>query len=112
MGIHHLDVKSSFLNGEIQVEVYVLQPEGYEKESQENKVYKLLKALYKLRQTPRAWYVRLRKFLERIILTKYPHEHAVYTKREGIQSLIICVYVDDLLLTGTSFVNIMNFNSR
>ena len=60
--VHHLDVKSAFLNGEIKEEVYVLQPEGFEKENQRYKVYRLLKALYGLRQAPRAWYARLRKF--------------------------------------------------
>lgn len=57
--IHHLDIKSAFLNGVIQEEVYVTQPKGYVKEGAEHKVYKLLKALYSLRQAPRVWYSRL-----------------------------------------------------
>lgn len=47
--VHHMDVKSAFLNGEIEEEVYVFQPEGFEKQGEEHKVYKLLKALYGLR---------------------------------------------------------------
>lgn len=104
--VHHMDVKSAFLNGDLQEEVYVSQPEGYVKENQERKVYKLLKALYGLRLAPRAWYARLSKFLEKLGFEKCPYEQAVYTKREGNESLIIGIYVDDLLVTGTSTTNI------
>lgn len=54
--VHHLDVKTAFLNGELQEEVYVIQPEGFEKEGEEHKVYRSLKALYRLRQALRTWY--------------------------------------------------------
>lgn len=107
--VHHLDIKCAFLNGEIQEEVYVLQPEGFEKEGQMHKVYRLLKALYGLRQAPRAWYARLKGFLEMLGFTKCPYEHAVYVKREGSESLIVGVYVDDLLVTGTKVENIVEF---
>ena len=110
--VHHLDVKSAFLNGDIQEEVYVKQPQGYEKKNEEYKVYKLLKALYGLRQAPRAWYARLKKFLEELGFVKCPYEHAVYTKREGDESLIVGVYVDDLLVTGTNVANIIEFKEQ
>ncbi|KAM0008922.1 putative RNA-directed DNA polymerase [Helianthus debilis subsp. tardiflorus] len=57
--VHHLDVKSAFLNGELAEEVYVTQPEGFVVKGEEQKVYKLKKALYGLRQAPRAWNARL-----------------------------------------------------
>lgn len=50
--VHHMDGKSAFLNGELEEEVYVFQPPGYEEEDNEHKVFKLKKALYGLRQTP------------------------------------------------------------
>lgn len=75
-------------------------------------VYKLVKALYGLRQASRAWYAKLSKVLEKIGFVKCPYEHAVYTKREGEEALIICVYVDDLLVTGTSISNINRFKER
>ena len=110
--VHHLDVKSAFLNGKLYEEVYVNQPEGYVKEGHERKVYKLFKALYGLRQAPRAWYTQLNKCLEKLGFTKCPLEHAVYTKREGDESLIIGVYVDDLIITGTSVANIVKFKNE
>ena len=61
--VHHLDVKSAFLNGEIMEEIYVKQPEGYEIPRKEHHVYKLRKALYGLKQAPRAWYSKLDKSL-------------------------------------------------
>nr|GEV49336.1 retrovirus-related Pol polyprotein from transposon TNT 1-94 [Tanacetum cinerariifolium] len=61
--VHHLDVKSAFLNGWLEEEVYVTQPEGYMKANHPEKLYKLSKALYGLRQAPRAWNSRLDKCL-------------------------------------------------
>lgn len=110
--VHHLDVKSAFLNGEIEEEVYVSQPTGYEVKGQEGKVYKLRKALYGLRQAPRAWYTRLSKFLEKLGFEKCPYEHAVYVKREGNESLIIGVYVDDILITSSNTANIIKFKEQ
>jgi hypothetical protein len=61
--LHQMDVKSVFLNGVLEEEVYVRQPPGFESEKYPHRAYKLRKALYGLKQTPRAWYGRLRGFL-------------------------------------------------
>ncbi|GKC18938.1 ribonuclease H-like domain, reverse transcriptase, RNA-dependent DNA polymerase [Tanacetum coccineum] len=67
--IHHLDVKTAFLHGELKEEVYVVQPEGFEKPGEEEKVYKLAKSLYGLRQAPRAWNIKLDNTLKEMDLT-------------------------------------------
>lgn len=110
--VHHLDVKSAFLNGELLEEVYVSQPEGYVKKNEERKVYKLLKALYGLRQAPRAWYTRLNKCLKELNFIKCPYEHAVYTKREGDEFLVVGVYVDDLIVTGSNVESVKMFKNQ
>jgi hypothetical protein len=58
-----MDVKSAFLNGVMQEEVFVRQPLGFENPKYPNRVYKLSNALYGLKQAPRAWYARLKMFL-------------------------------------------------
>jgi hypothetical protein len=61
--LYQIDVKSAFLNGVIHEDVYVRQPPGFENPKYPDRVYKLLKALYRFKQAPRAWYARLKIFL-------------------------------------------------
>ena len=61
--IYHLDVKSAFLNGVLEEDIYIEQPEGFEVSGCEDKVYKLKKALYGLKQAPRTWYSRIDAYL-------------------------------------------------
>ncbi|KAL8145756.1 hypothetical protein AgCh_003778 [Apium graveolens] len=110
--VHYLDVKIAFLNGEIKEEVYVNQPEGYAKQGQEHMVYKLSKPLYELRQAPRAWYSKLNKCLLDLGFERCPYQHAIYTRRTGGETLIVGVYVDDLLVTGTSKMLIERFKTQ
>lgn len=110
--VHHLDVKSAFLNGELHEEVYVTQPEGFVKKGQEQMVYKLLKALYGLRQAPRAWNARLDKCLRDLGFKRCLHEQAVYTKCKDKSMLIVGVYVDDLLVVGSNKVDIEDFKMQ
>jgi hypothetical protein len=61
--MYHMDVKSSFLNGFLEEEVYVKQPPGDDIDGREDKVYRLNKGLYGLKQTPRVWYKRIDEYL-------------------------------------------------
>jgi hypothetical protein len=98
--IHHLDVKSAFLHGDLEEEVYVQQPEGYEVKGKENEVFRLSKALYGLKQAPRAWNVKLDKSLRKLDFKRCLSEQAVYTRGTGVDAIILGVYVDDLIVTG------------
>nr|GEZ82661.1 zinc finger, CCHC-type [Tanacetum cinerariifolium] len=110
--VHHLDVKSAFLNGDLKEEVYVTQPEGFVQLGNSRKVYKLIKALYGLRQAPRAWNVKLDQTLKSLDFKKRNLEQAIYTKRSKTSTLIVGVYVDDLIITGTPRKEIDVFKSH
>jgi hypothetical protein len=98
--VHHLDVKSAFLHGELGEEVYVSQPEGYIVKGKEQLVLKLSKALYGLKQAPRAWNVRLDKSLKKLNFRRCFSDQAVYTRGHGADVVLLGVYVDDLIVTG------------
>jgi hypothetical protein len=97
--VYQLDVKSAFLNGFLQEEIYVEQPEGYVKEGEEDKVYLLKKALYGLKQAPRAWYSIIDEHLQNLGFAKSFSKSTLYVKQNGAIILIISLYVDDLLVT-------------
>lgn len=99
--IYQLDVKSAFLNGFLEEEIYVEQPEGYVKQGAEDKVYRLRKALYGLKQAPRAWNSRINEYFLKDGFVKCPYEHALYLKRDNTGNMLfVCLYVDDLIFTG------------
>ncbi|KAL4020423.1 hypothetical protein IC575_019199 [Cucumis melo] len=94
--LYQLDVKSAFLNGVLQEEIYVEQPEGCEKQGERNKVYLLKKALYGLKQAPRAWYSKIDEHLLSLGFLKSLSESTLYVKHNGTNILIVSLYVDDL----------------
>ena len=99
--VYQLDVKSAFLHGELQEAVFIEQPQGYEVKGEEDKVYKLKKAIYGLKQAPRAWYNKIESYFEKEGFNRCPHEHTLFTKREeGGKMLLVSIYVDDLIFTG------------
>ncbi|WVZ51167.1 hypothetical protein U9M48_002333 [Paspalum notatum var. saurae] len=110
--VHHMDVKSAFLNGELQEEVYVAQPPGFVVAGKEHKVLRLIKALYGLRQAPRAWYAKLDASLVALGFQRSASEHAVYTRGKGAHRLIVGVYVDDLIITGSNVTELKQFKEE
>ena len=106
MHIHQMDVKTAFLNGNLEEEVYMEQPEFMVKEGAEQKVWKLKKALYGLKQAPRAWNKRLHEFLEGQGFTRSLYDTAIYLKGEGPDRVILSVYVDDLLIVSKNLKNV------
>jgi hypothetical protein len=110
--VHHMDVKSAFLNGELKEEVYVAQPAGFVIEGVEHKVLRLWKALYGLKQAPRAWNAKLDATLVALGFQRSSSEHGVYTRQQGERRLIVGVYVDDLVITGSNGNDITQFKAE
>ncbi|CAJ2661986.1 unnamed protein product [Trifolium pratense] len=108
--MHQMDVKCAFLNGPLEEEVYVVQPPGFIDKENESKVYKLNKALYGLKQAPRAWNKRIDRFLSDIGFSKCITEHGVYVMKSATSdTILLCLYVDDLLITGSNEAQISKF---
>jgi hypothetical protein len=98
--VHQMDVKTNFLNGVIEEEVYVEQPHGFETHNSQTHVCRLKKALYGYKQAPRAWYDRIDNFLMSLGFTKSKADSNLYYKVVRGGPVILLFYVDDLFLTG------------
>lgn len=108
----HMDVKSAFLNGFLQDEIYLQQPPGFVKRGEEEKVYKLRKALYGLKQSPRAWYDRINNFFLKNGFERCPFEHTLYMKKHSKGGfMIVSLYVDDLIFTGDNMKMLSEFKN-
>jgi hypothetical protein len=97
--LHQMDVKTTFLNGVIEEEVYVEKPHGFEVEDKKSHVFRLKKALSGLKQAPRAWYGRIDSFLTSLGFTKSKADSNLYFKIMDNKPVILLLYVDDLFLT-------------
>ena len=76
--VHQIDVKSAFLNKDLQTEIYMTQPPGFEIEGQEHKVWKLIKALYGLKQAPRAWHAKMDEYLRKVGFQRSESDDTLY----------------------------------
>jgi hypothetical protein len=95
--VYQMDVKSAFLNGNLEEEVYIEQPEGFQLTKKGDYVCKLNKSLYGLKQAPRAWYARLDSFLQKQGLKRGSADNNLYCKLDGNNMIIVEVYVDDII---------------
>ena len=102
MEVHQMDVETAFLNGLLQEEIYMDQPEGFIKPGTENLVCKLRKSLHGLKQASRAWNSVIDKFLKEIGALKCAGDHCIYVLEQETSQLIIILYVDDLILATNS----------
>ncbi|GJS40510.1 retrovirus-related pol polyprotein from transposon TNT 1-94 [Tanacetum coccineum] len=113
MMIFQMDVKTAFLNGELKEEVYVSQAEGFVDQDNPSHVYKLKKALYSLKQTPRTWYDMLSSFLLSQYFSKGAVDPTLFTWKAGNDLLLVQIYVDDIIFSFTNtamcneFANLM-----
>ncbi|GJZ28130.1 putative reverse transcriptase domain-containing protein [Tanacetum coccineum] len=102
MVVYQMDVKTTFLNGIIREEVYVIQLDGFVDGENLNHVYKLNKALFGLKQAPRAWYDLLLSFLLSHKFSKGTVDPTLFIRREGTDILLVQIYVDDIIFASTA----------
>jgi hypothetical protein len=107
-----MDVKSAFLNSDLKEEVYVHQPPGFTIPCKEGKVLCLRKALYGLRQAPRAWNIKLDSMLKGMSFGQSPYEAVIYRRGNGGNTLLVGVYVDDLVIIGTKDAEVTTFKEE
>ena len=98
--VHQMDVKNAFLHGDLSEEIYMEQPHGFIQDS--SLVCRLKKSLYGLKQAPRAWYAKMDSFLLSQNFERCKSDPNVYMLRTHDSLLILVLYVDDLLITGSS----------
>jgi hypothetical protein len=98
--VHQMDVKSAFLHEDLQEKIYMEQPPGYV-HNDSSLVFRLKKSLCGLKQAPRAWYAKMDSFLIATGFSRCHSDPNVYTKKVGSHLIIILLYVDDLILTGS-----------
>jgi hypothetical protein len=103
--LHQLDVKTAFLHGELAETTYVEQPEGFHQGGPRT-VWLLKKALYGLRQAPRAWYLHLRKILEELGFTASQADASFFTFERAGDRIMLLVYVDDMLAAAKLLTNV------
>uniref|UniRef100_A0A803Q9W1 Integrase catalytic domain-containing protein n=1 Tax=Cannabis sativa TaxID=3483 RepID=A0A803Q9W1_CANSA len=106
--IRQLDVNNAFLNGELQEEVYMQQPPGFEIPGQEHLVCKLNKALYGLKQAPQAWFDKLHQCLLSFGFVSSKSDHSLFINHSETSTTLVLVYVDDILITGSDLAMVDN----
>nr|GEX88509.1 putative ribonuclease H-like domain-containing protein [Tanacetum cinerariifolium] len=99
--VYQMDVKSAFLYGKIEEEVYLCQPLGFEDPNFPDRVYKVKKALYKLHQAPKAWYETLSTYLFDNGFQKRKIDKTLFIKRHKVDIILVQVYVDDIIFGST-----------
>ncbi|GKB16934.1 putative ribonuclease H-like domain-containing protein [Tanacetum coccineum] len=100
--VYQMDVKSAFLYGKIDEEVYVMQPPGFQDPDFPDKVYKVKKAMYGLHQAPRAWYGTLSKYMLDNGFTRGTIDQTLFIRKHKGEFLLVQVYVDDIIFGSSN----------
>ncbi|GJW94904.1 retrotransposon protein, putative, ty1-copia subclass [Tanacetum coccineum] len=100
--IWQMNVKTTFLNGHLSEDVYMVQPEGFVDPKHPNKVCKLQRSIYGLKQASRSWNKRFDEEIKKISFSQNPNESCVYLKASRSNVEFLVLYVDDMLLIGNS----------
>ena len=95
-----MDVKTSFLHGDLEEEIYMKQPEGFAVKGNKELVCRLKNSLYGLKQSPRMWYQKFDTFIRGLGFTRSKVDHCVHFKLICDRVIYLVLYVDDMLLVG------------
>jgi ATP-binding cassette subfamily B (MDR/TAP) protein 1 len=107
-----MDVKTAFLHGDLEEEIYMHQPVGFEERGNESLVCRLRKSLYGLKQAPRQWYMKFENFMEENGFLKCDTDHCCFIKRYDKSFVILLIYVDDMLISGPNMAHIEELKTR
>ena len=112
MELHHMDVSSAFLNGDLEEDIYMAQPEGFVDPGQEHLVCHLKKSLYGLKQSPRQWYQKLHETFTSMGFKRCPSDNSIWVWAKDKVKVIIPVYVDDLTLACNNLTTLNELKSQ
>jgi hypothetical protein len=107
MALEQMDVKTTFLHGDLEEQIYMEQPEGFSQPGHEHLVCKLKKSLYGLKQSPRQWYKRFDSYMIKIGYKRCEYDCCVYVRSLDDGSFIfLLLYVDDMFIAAKSIVEV------
>jgi len=109
--LHQLDIKNAFLHGDLEEEVYMEQPPGFVAQGEFGRVCRLRKSLYGLKQSPRAWFGKFSQAVEKFGMMKSKSDHSVFYKQSSAGIILLVVYVDDIVITGSDTTGILSLKS-
>ncbi|MCO5574770.1 hypothetical protein L7F22_028561 [Adiantum nelumboides] len=113
MHLEQMDMDTTFLNGNLEEEIYMKQPQGHKVKGKEQMVCKLKKSLYGLKQGARKWYKKADDFMLKYEFTRCSLDHCVYTKKvDDKKHIILLLYVDDMLIAGDDMKDIQNLKTE
>ncbi|CAL9135764.1 unnamed protein product, partial [Musa textilis] len=99
--LHQIDVKTAFLNGDLDEEIYMEQPEGFIEKGKESWACKLKKSIYGLKQASRQWYIKFHDTITSFGFKENVVDQCIYLKISGSKFIILVLYVDDILLASS-----------
>ena len=109
--LHQLDIKNAFLHGDLQEEVYMEQLPGFVTQGEIGKVCRIRKLLYGLKQSPHAWFGKFGQAVEKFGLQKSKYDHFVFYRNSSSGIILLVVYVDDIVITGSDSTGISSLKS-
>ena len=109
--LHQLDIKNIFLHGDLQEEFYMEKPPRFVARGEIGKVCRLWKSLYGLKQSPRAWFGKFIQAVETFGMQKSKSNHSVFYKNSSSGIILLVVYVNDIIITGSDSKGILSLKS-